>query len=234
MKSRSILDSFRYAMEGLVYALQSQRHMRYLLIITVVVLVAAEVVGVSSAGLIGLALAIGMLLVAELLNAAIEAIVDLVSPAYHPLAKAAKDVGASAVLVASTIAVFITSLVILESPRVTSIFTHTKIAGGPKPLHLALVGIAVVLIAIALGKVWGRKGTLWQGGAISGHAALSAYLFVSICYKANGLLVIVMAMGLAFLVAQSRLEAGFHTLREVLIGTCTGLVVSFTLLHFLA
>lgn len=222
-------------MEGLVYALQTQRHMRYLLIISALVLLGGQVAGINSAGLVGIALAIGMLLIAELLNAAIEAIVDLVSPAYHPLARAAKDVAASAVLVASTIAVFICALILLESPRVSALFSHSHVGAGPKPLHVALVGAAVVAIAVVLGKVWGRKGTLWQGGAVSGHAALAAYLFASICYKAKGsTLIIAMALALAFLVAQSRLEAGFHTLREVLIGSLTGLAVSFFMLELLA
>lgn len=48
-----------------------------------------------------LALAIGLVLTAELLNTALEAVVDLVSPQEHPLAKQAKDVAAAAVLVAS-------------------------------------------------------------------------------------------------------------------------------------
>jgi diacylglycerol kinase len=52
-----------------------------------------------------LVLAIGLVLFAELLNTAIEAVVDLVSPDYHPLAKQAKDVAAAAVLVAAVTAV---------------------------------------------------------------------------------------------------------------------------------
>jgi len=48
-----------------------------------------------------LVLAIGMVLFAELLNTAVEAVVDLVSPEDHPLAKQAKDVAAAAVLIAA-------------------------------------------------------------------------------------------------------------------------------------
>ncbi len=58
-----------------------------------------------------LALAIGMVLFAELLNTAVEAVVDLVSPDEHPLAKQAKDVAAAAVLVAALTAVAAGALV---------------------------------------------------------------------------------------------------------------------------
>ena len=59
------------------------------------------VLRLSAASWAVVALAIGLVLSAELLNTAIEAVVDLVSPADHPLAKRAKDVSAAAVLAAS-------------------------------------------------------------------------------------------------------------------------------------
>lgn len=63
--------------------------------------------GLSAAEYAVLALTIGMVLVAELMNTAIEAVVDLAAPEFHPLAKRAKDVAAGAVLVSSIIAVII-------------------------------------------------------------------------------------------------------------------------------
>jgi undecaprenol kinase len=65
------------------------------------VVVAAALLRVPPASWALLALAIALVLAAELLNTALEAVVDLVSPGDHPLAKQAKDVAAGAVLVAS-------------------------------------------------------------------------------------------------------------------------------------
>jgi diacylglycerol kinase (ATP) len=106
--------------------------------------------------------------------------------------------------------------------------------GGPKPVQIAIVGATLVCILLILGKIWGKKGTLWKGGAVSGHSALAAYLFTAITYKTNNTLIIAMALALAFLVAQSRLEGGIHTLRELLLGAFLGLAVSAAMLHFLA
>jgi diacylglycerol kinase (ATP) len=221
-------------MEGLVFALRTQRHLRYILLIIVVVLLASQVLGVDRVGLIALVLAIGLLMVAELINAAVEAAVDLACDSYHPLAKAAKDIAGAAVLSASAIAIFIGVLVFLESTTLSKILRISAESPGPSPLHVALVGAALVCLLVLLGKVWGKKGTLWRGGAVSGHTALAAYLLAAITYKAGNTLVFGMALGLAFLVAQSRVEAGIHTLREVLLGAMVGLAISAAMLYFLA
>jgi diacylglycerol kinase len=60
-------------------------------------------------------LTIAMVFMAEFINTAIEAVVDLASPVHHPLAKVGKDVGAGAVLVAALAAVLI-GLLILGPP----------------------------------------------------------------------------------------------------------------------
>jgi len=234
MRSHSLRDSFRFAMEGLVHALRSQPSMRYLLFISGAVLLASQVLAVDRVGLIALVLSIGMVMAAELANAAVEAAVDLTCDFYHPLAKVAKDLAGAGVLVACAIAVFIGALVFLESPRLSAILGVSATQPGPKPLHVALVGAALIAILVVVGKIWGKKGTLWRGGVISGHAALAAYLLTAITYKAGSPLIFGLAFGLAFLVAQSRLEAGIHTLREVLFGVLIGLAVSAAMFHFLA
>ncbi len=234
MRSRSLRDSFRFAMEGLVHAVLTQPSMRYLLLISGGALLATQLLGVDRVGLIAISLCIGLVLMAELVNAAVENAVDLACDSYHPLAKAAKDIAGAAVLVACAVAVFIGSLVFLESPRLSHLLSLGAPQQEPKPLHVALVGAALVAIIVALGKIWGKKGTLWRGGVISGHAALAAYLLTAITYKAGSSpLIFGLALALAFLVAQSRLEAGIHTLREILFGALLGLGVSAAMLHFL-
>ncbi len=81
--------------------------MRLHLCAAVVVLAAAVLVGVAPLGLAVLLVTITLVLTAELLNTAAEAIVDLVSPEYHPRAKVAKDVAAGAVLVSAGGAVLV-------------------------------------------------------------------------------------------------------------------------------
>ncbi len=82
-------------------AWRTQRNLRIHAGIAVVVVVAGIVLRFSAVSWAVVALAIGLVVAAELLNTALEAVVDLVSPQDHPLAERAKDVAAAGVLVAS-------------------------------------------------------------------------------------------------------------------------------------
>lgn len=109
-------SSLRYAWSGVYHAVRSQRHVRWHLCAAVVVLAAAVLGGVTPVELAVLLVTITLVLTAELFNTAAEAIVDLVSPEPHPLAKIAKDVAAGAVLVSAGGAVLVGLAIFL--PRV--------------------------------------------------------------------------------------------------------------------
>ena len=91
--------SFRYAWDGITHVVRTQRNMRIHLAIGAIVLVAGGVLRLQVVEWALLLLCIMAVVVAEMSNTLIEALVDLVSPQYHPLAKLAKDVAAGAVLV---------------------------------------------------------------------------------------------------------------------------------------
>jgi undecaprenol kinase len=79
------------------------------------VVVAGALLRLPPLGWAVVALAIGLVLAAELLNTALEAVVDLVSPDDHPLAKRAKDVAAAGVLAASLAALAAGAFVLLAA-----------------------------------------------------------------------------------------------------------------------
>lgn len=109
------LRSFGFAGAGLAYLLRTQPNFRVHLGATAAVLLVAWLVGAPAVEVGVLLLAIGLVLVAEAANTALEAAVDLASPALHPLARTAKDVAAAAVLVAALVAAVIG--VLLLGPR---------------------------------------------------------------------------------------------------------------------
>ena len=82
-----------------MYAVRTQMNIRVHLVITVGVLLLVAYLQLTRLEMTVLVLTITMVLAAEMFNTAIETVVDLVSPEYHPLAKIAKDVAAGAVLV---------------------------------------------------------------------------------------------------------------------------------------
>ncbi len=112
MRSRGLLDSFRYAFAGLKYALQTQRNTRIHLLVAGAVIVTGLWLGLTLTQWAVLVLTIGLVLASEMLNTVAETLVDLVSPGYHPLAKVIKDVTAGAVLLMAFFSVIVGMLVL--------------------------------------------------------------------------------------------------------------------------
>jgi diacylglycerol kinase (ATP) len=111
---QGVAHSFGHAYRGLVYAVRTQRNMRFHVVAAAIVLVLSLLVGVSKLELAILVLVIMAVFVTEMLNTALEFAVDLVTREYRPLAKLAKDVSAGAVLVTSVAALAVGYLVLSD------------------------------------------------------------------------------------------------------------------------
>lgn len=114
--ARDLPASFRYAAQGLAYALASQRNFRLQLVMGVTALALGLWLQLQLLQLGVLVLTVAAVLVLELLNTAMEAVVDLaVGRQFHPLARVAKDCAAAAVLVAAMASILI-ALLLLSPP----------------------------------------------------------------------------------------------------------------------
>jgi diacylglycerol kinase (ATP) len=107
--------SFRHALRGWWYVLRTQHNAWIHAVVATVVIAMGLWLGLPARDWAVLILTITMVFTAEFINTAIEAVVDLASPARHPLAKVGKDVGAAAVLIAALAAVVI-GLLLLGPP----------------------------------------------------------------------------------------------------------------------
>ena len=107
----SIIESFNFAFEGIIHVLRTQRNLRIHFVVAALVLVAALLSDVDKLELIALLLAIAFVLIAEMLNTAVEAAVDVATTSFDPMAKLAKDIAAGAVLIATAVAVAVGYLV---------------------------------------------------------------------------------------------------------------------------
>jgi diacylglycerol kinase len=113
--SSRVLRSFVFAFAGLAYLFRTQRNARIHAAFAVAVCLAAAWLRISAVGWAILVLTIAVVLILEGLNTAIETVVDLASPAYHDLAKTAKDVSAAMVLIGAMASVIV-GLLILGPP----------------------------------------------------------------------------------------------------------------------
>ncbi|HEV7178916.1 MAG TPA: diacylglycerol kinase [Candidatus Baltobacteraceae bacterium] len=214
--SFNFLRSFNHAFEGIMYAARTQSNMRTHLMVSLLVLLASLWLRLDRYYVVALIVMIALVLSLELLNTAVEAIVDLLTVVHHPLAKTAKDAAAGAVLVASIAAVVVGYLV----------FYQGIINGGQRvfeavaavPSSVAFVILAAVAILTIFAKARAGRGSALQGGAISGHAALAFAAATMIAFFYQRPLAATLAYFIAMLVAQSRVEAKIHSVREVVLG----------------
>jgi diacylglycerol kinase len=114
-RSVSRLASFRYAFAGWWYVLRTQRNAWIHALVSLAVVAVGFWLGLGRIDWAILLLTVALVWVAEFVNTAVEAVVDLLSPDIHPLAKVSKDVAAAAVLIAALAAVGV-GLLILGPP----------------------------------------------------------------------------------------------------------------------
>lgn len=107
MKCRSLAESFSHAFDGVIHTIRNERNMKIHMAATVIVIIAGAVFKISAVEFSMVFLAIGLVLVGEVVNTAIETVVDMVAREYSEEAKVAKDVAAGASFIAAIIAVLV-------------------------------------------------------------------------------------------------------------------------------
>ncbi len=165
-----------------------------------------------------LLIAISFVLIAEMVNTAIEATIDLATTSFDPLAKMAKDIAAGAVLIASVNAVVIGYLVFADRLAQPSGRLVERIRDAP--INLTVIALVLTLLIVIASKALTGRGTPLRGGLPSGHAALAFGGWTAITFIADEHRVVIsfVALIMALLVAQTRVESGIHSTAEVVSG----------------
>src|SRR5437870_8673271 len=140
-RAPSLLESFNYAFEGIIHVLRTQRNMRIHFLVAAVVLVVAFAAGVTNYELIALLLSIAFVLIAEMINTAVESAIDASTTSFDPHAKLAKDIAAGAVLIATVNAVAVGYIVFARRLSDPSSRLLARVRNAP---------IDLILIALAL------------------------------------------------------------------------------------
>jgi diacylglycerol kinase (ATP) len=235
MKPRpSVIESFNYAIEGVIHVLRTQRNMRIHFAIAVGVIVAAVAVGVSKIELIVLLLSITFVLVAEMINTALEGTIDAATTSFDPMAKLAKDIAAGAVLIASVNAVAVGYLVFAGKAADKTARVLDKIRSAPA--EITLVALVLTVIVVIATKAWTGRGTPLRGGLPSGHAAIAFAGWTAATYivgDSHRFVVSALTFIMAVLVAQTRVESGIHSALEVAYGGAIGALVTLSVFQLL-
>ena len=227
---RRLVESFNYAIEGLTSALQNEKHMKFHILSAILIVILAILTNASKVEILLVSISVAFVIITELINTAVEALVDLISPERHPLAKLAKDVAAGAVLVAAINAICVGYLLFYD--KLLDIFdtqNRLHIIAGRKGNISILILILVSILVIVI-KSFYKKGTPLEGGMPSGHSAIAFATFGILIFMISDVRVLILVLFMAGLVAQSRVKAGIHSIKEVVAGGILGFLVAFAIM----
>ncbi|TMK80406.1 MAG: phosphatase PAP2 family protein [Actinobacteria bacterium] len=235
-RAPSVLESFNYAFEGVIHVLRTQRNMRFHFAIAAGVLIAAIAVGVGKLELIALLIVISFVLIAEMINSALEAGIDVATTSFDPLAKLAKDIAAGAVLIATVNAVAVGYLVFSNKIVNHSSRLITRLRDAPA--ELTLIALVLTIILVIGTKAYTGRGTPLRGGLPSGHAAVAFGGWMAVTQvigdSRHWFLVSSLTFLMAILVAQTRMESGVHSFLEVTYGGLLGALAVLVLFQVFA
>ena len=231
MGEQGIIRSFNCAIEGFIYALKTQRNMRIQFLIAVFTLLLSIYFNFSGVELLMLCGAITFVLLTEMINTALELVVDSMHNKFNPLARTIKDVMAGAVLVASVNAIIVAYL--LFSRHLAFSLEGGLMKIKEFPWHITFICLILVLSVVVTIKVLFHKGKPLRGGMPSGHSALAFSMWTIISLSTNNGLITVLAFIMAFLIARSRLMQAIHTFWEVLAGSLLGTFATLLIFQLL-
>ena len=167
-----------------------------------------------------------LIIFAEMVNTAIETVVDLYTDLYHPKAKIAKDVAAGGVVITTINAIIVAYFLFFDKLSDIGLQFIQNIANSP--IHLAFATIVITIIgilALIATAMTNKHKYLNKKFVPSGHAALAFAANTIVWLSTNNIVIITLSLVLAILVAESRIESKAHRLSEVVFSACVGILL---------
>ena len=220
---QKFLKGFDYAYEGLVWAINHEKNMKFHLLALAILLIASLFFNLSRVEMITLVFAVCFVLGFELLNTALEQAVNLASGGkYSPFAKASKDLAAAAVFIAALNALFVAYLIFFD--KFIDFYNSVFVRITRQPSHLAVITLSLVIVVTIFlkGVFYEGHGSAFKGGFVSGHTSLAFCLATIGIMQSQEVLVKLLFLLLALVIAESRYEANIHSIPEIIRGAILG------------
>ena len=228
IKNSNFIDACHNAVNGLIYATTTQGNIKKQLFIGVCVLVLSLFYKLETTQFLCLTFAIFLVIFAEMVNTAIETVVDLYTDKYHPKAKIAKDVGAGAVLLMAINSVIVAYFIFLNETKINELNETIFQSVVNSPKHLIFVALILTVIAILVFKAvafsYNKKAPTKQF-IPSGQSALAFAILTAIWINSQNVLIFALALMLSLLVFENRIESKSHSLAETIFGSFMGVLI---------
>ncbi len=224
MQERRFVESFNASVEGFIYVLKTERNMRVHFLAAFFFILLGIYLNFTYLELLALSITITLVLASEMINTAVELIVDMIKSDFHPVARIIKDVSAGMVLLTSINAVIVGYILFFR--KFPFNVTETMDSVRRSPWHVTFIALILVFGATIIGKILLHKGTPLRGGMPSGHAAIAFSAWAIITFLTNNSIVIVLTFLMAFLIARHRIKDSIHTIWEVVAGCILGALLT--------
>lgn len=230
LKNDNFLEACNNAVNGIIYAATTQRNVRIELVLAVIVMMLSLFYGLNTTEFLCLVFAIFFVIFAEMVNTAIETVVDLFVDVYHPKAKIAKDVAAGAVVLAACNALVVGYFIFFNKENIRAISESIFNNMVKSPMHIVFVAIILVVIAViaikaSCSKKKQRGQLIKEGFVPSGQTAIAFAALTAIWVNSKDLITFSLAFILSILVAGNRIYNNARTKAEVVFGGCMGILI---------
>lgn len=226
--NKNFIQACNNAVNGIVYCATTQTNVKKELILGTIVMILSLFYDFTSAEFLSLTFAVFFVIFAELVNTAIETIVDLVIDVYHPKAKIAKDIGAGAVVLSAVNAVIVAYFLFFKEANLTEVSNSIFSQMIGSSTHLTFVAIILTVIAIIVMKAVVEERRLISGVKStfipSGQSALAFAILTAIWINSRDPVIFCLALILSILIVGNRMNDA-RTIGEVIFGAFMGMLV---------
>lgn len=228
LHNKNFIQAFDNASNGIVYSVITQTNIRKQLIIGALVLLLSLFYNFETSEFLSLTFAIFFVIFAEMMNTAVETIVDLITEVYNPKAKIAKDVGAGAVLLSAINAIIVAYFLFIKETDIfdmqESIFSRMISSKTNMILATIIVVILIVLVVKAFIKRNEIKTNKKAKFNPSGQAMIAFALLTLIWLNSRNIIVFLLSLALSLIIVGNRLH-DTRSFGEVLFGGFMGVLI---------
>ena len=230
----NLVNSLNAAVEGFLFVVKTERNMRIHFLLALFVLILGIFLDFSRIEIMLLCLTCALVLIAEMINTAMEIVMDYVEASHSEWVGIVKDISAGAVLIASINAIVVGYLLFFRNNAMYKIFSEGAVKVSQSNWHISFILLVVLVGVVIIVKVVSQKGTPFRGGMPSGHSAVAYSVWMLVVLLSSHPLLVFTVFMLAFMVARSRISKDLHSFWEVFIGSVLGATLTVLIYRLLA
>lgn len=225
LHNKNFFEAWKNATNGIIYGTTTQANVRKQLVIIACVMVASLFFDLSKLEFIALIFAFLLIIFAEMINTAIETVVDLYTDLYHPKAKIAKDVAAGAVVIAALNALVITYFILFDKIGMAGTSIIKTVIHTPAYLAFVAIALAIIItVALKAAKIQNRKEN--KQLIVSGQSMIAFAAVTAIWINTENIVIVALALTMAIIISLNRVDSNQRTKLEVVLGALIGILIT--------